>query len=170
MSRDSSCRPHELLKLKIKDVVFRMTGDRQYPEILVNGKTGQRHIRFINSIPYLKDWMDNHPQFGNPNAFLICGFGKSLGRQIGIATINHVYSDYKKRIFPKLLTDPIVPVLAGASSYALSDAFGWKQRFFKKFKQARAFYLVIRASTVIALGINFTYLNPIKALIYIQPL
>jgi integrase/recombinase XerD len=40
ISRDSSCRPHELLKLKIKDVVFKMPGDRQYAEILVNGKTG----------------------------------------------------------------------------------------------------------------------------------
>jgi integrase len=98
MSRDSSCRPHELLKLKIRDVVFRMAGDKQYAEILVNGKTGQHHIPFTNSIPYLKDWMVNHPQSGNPSAFLICGFGKLLGRQIGIATINHVYSDYKKKI------------------------------------------------------------------------
>src|SRR4029079_53687 len=27
IARDSSCRPHELLKLKIKDVVFKMVGD-----------------------------------------------------------------------------------------------------------------------------------------------
>jgi integrase/recombinase XerD len=55
VSRDLSCRPHELLKLRIKDVVFKMAGDRQYAEILVSGKTGQRHIPLINSIPYLKD-------------------------------------------------------------------------------------------------------------------
>ena len=60
ISRDSSCRPHELLKLKIKDVVFKMAGERQYAEVLVNGKTGQRHIPLINSIPYLKDWLDDH--------------------------------------------------------------------------------------------------------------
>jgi integrase/recombinase XerD len=106
ISRDSSCRPHELLRLKIKDVVFRMAGDRQYAEILVNGKTGQRHIPLINSIPYLKDWLDDHPQSGNPNAFLICGFARSLGKSIRIDTINHIYSDYKNLIFPKLLTDP----------------------------------------------------------------
>jgi integrase len=52
ISRDSSCRPHEILKLKIKDVVFKMVGDKQYAEILVNGKTGQRHIPLINSITY----------------------------------------------------------------------------------------------------------------------
>jgi integrase len=40
MSRDSAARPHELLKLRIKDVVFKITPDskRQYAEILVNGK------------------------------------------------------------------------------------------------------------------------------------
>ena len=78
ISRDSSCRPHEILKLKLKDVVFKMTNDRQYAEILVNGKTGQRHIPLINSIPYLKDWLDEHPQRTNPNAPLICGFRKKL--------------------------------------------------------------------------------------------
>ena len=109
ISRDSSCRPHELLRLKIKDVIFKMAGDRQYAEVLVNGKTGQRHIPLINSLPYLKDWLDDHPQSGNPNAFLICGFARSLGKAIRIDTINHVYSDYKNKIFPKMLNDPNMP-------------------------------------------------------------
>jgi integrase len=82
ISRDSSCRPHELLNVKLKDIVFKMSANRQYAEILVNGKTGQRAIPLINSIPYLKDWIDDHPQSGNPNAVLICGLNKSLGRSI----------------------------------------------------------------------------------------
>ena len=106
IARDSSCRPHELLKLRIKDVIFKLAGDRQYAEILVNGKTGQRHIPLINSIPYLKDWLDEHPQSGNLNAILICGFFKSLGRQLRIESINHTYAKYKNKIFPKLLDDP----------------------------------------------------------------
>lgn len=40
MSRDNSCRPSEILNLKIKDIVFKMAGSGQYAEILVNGKTG----------------------------------------------------------------------------------------------------------------------------------
>ena len=37
--------------------------------MLVNGKTGTRHIPLINSIPYLKDYLDHeHPQPRNPNA------------------------------------------------------------------------------------------------------
>src|SRR5215831_9342887 len=59
MSDDSACRPHELLGLRMKDVVFKITPDktRQYAEILVNGKTGTRSIPLIDSIPYIKDWM-----------------------------------------------------------------------------------------------------------------
>jgi Mn2+/Fe2+ NRAMP family transporter len=59
-----------------------------------------------------------------------------------------------------------VPVLAGSSAYALSDTFRWKQGLSKKFKKARAFYLVIAVSTVIGLWINFSNIDPIKALVY----
>jgi hypothetical protein len=36
-----------------------------------------------------------------------------------------------------------VPVLAGASAYAISDTFGWKQGLGMRFKQAKPFYLMI---------------------------
>jgi len=36
----------------------------------------------------------------------------------------------------------------------------------KKFRQAKYFYLIIAASTIIGLWINFTNIDPIKALIY----
>ena len=63
ISRDSSCRPHEILKLKIRDIAFKTTGNYQYAEVLVNGKTGSRPIPLIDSIPYLKDYLDHeHPQ------------------------------------------------------------------------------------------------------------
>jgi integrase/recombinase XerD len=108
MSRDTSCRPHEILKLKIKDIVFKMVYNRQYAEILVNGKTGSRHIPLIDSIPYVKDWLDNHPQGGNPNAALICGFTRSLGRRIATNSLHRVYYLYRNRLFPRLLHDASV--------------------------------------------------------------
>jgi integrase/recombinase XerD len=62
MSRDLSARPHEILNLKIKDIAFRTTADnKQYAEVLVNGKTGVRYIPLIQSIPYIKDWLLSHP-------------------------------------------------------------------------------------------------------------
>ena len=56
--------------------------------------------------------------------------------------------------------------MAGSSAYALSDTFRWKQGLNKTFKQAKAFYLVIAASTIIGLWINFSSIDPIKALVY----
>jgi len=48
---DTSARPHELLNLKIKDVEF-IEGDKgRYAKILVNGKTGQRSLPLVDSIP-----------------------------------------------------------------------------------------------------------------------
>jgi integrase/recombinase XerD len=112
MSRDSAARPHELLKLRIKDVVFKLTPveKKQYAEILVNGKTGTRPIPLIDSIPYIKDWITNHhPHAGNPNSILLCGLGKSLNRAISELSINRIYQIYKKEFFPKLLDNPNVP-------------------------------------------------------------
>src|SRR5690349_15523545 len=109
ISRDTSCRPHEILRLKIKDIVFKTASNHQYAEVLVNGKTGTRHIPLINSIPYLKDYLDHeHPQSGNPNSTLICGNGRSLGRKIGVGTIYQVYNKYKEEYFPKLLENSTV--------------------------------------------------------------
>jgi integrase/recombinase XerD len=112
MSDDSACRPHELLRLRIKDVVFKIIPDRtrQYAEILVNGKTGSRSIPLINSIPYIKDWIDQHPQNGNPNSMLLCGFGKSVGKKLNERSLGDIYRRYKTEYFPKLIEDPNVPL------------------------------------------------------------
>lgn len=59
-----------------------------------------------------------------------------------------------------------VPVLAGAAAYALAESFNWKQGLYRKLKEANAFYGVIIFSTVIGLGINFSGIDSIKALIY----
>jgi integrase len=66
MSRDTGCRPHELLKLRIKDIVFKNAGQKQYAEVLLTGNTGSRHIPLIDSLPYIKDYLDHeHPQSTN---------------------------------------------------------------------------------------------------------
>lgn len=112
MSRDTSCRPHELLKLRIRDIVFKNApaGNRQYAEVLVNGKTGSRHIPLIDSLPYIKDYIDHeHPHPSNQTAILLCGVGKSLGRSINVISLYRIYDRYKTERFPKLLHDPNVP-------------------------------------------------------------
>lgn len=59
-----------------------------------------------------------------------------------------------------------IPVLAGASSYAVSESFKWKEGLYRKFKQAHAFYGTLILSVIVGLGMNFLGIDPIKALIY----
>lgn len=55
---DSACRIDEILNLKIKDVSF----DQYGSTIMVDGKTGMRRIRLIESSPDLLKWINNHPK------------------------------------------------------------------------------------------------------------
>jgi integrase/recombinase XerD len=108
IARDTSCRPSEILELRIKNLVFKMTDEnRQYAEIVVNGKTGIRAIPLINSIPRVKDLLDSHPQKNNPNAYLIHS-ERMFGRRISIHALNLIYKKYKEVLFPSLLRDPLL--------------------------------------------------------------
>jgi NRAMP (natural resistance-associated macrophage protein)-like metal ion transporter len=59
-----------------------------------------------------------------------------------------------------------IPVLAGSSSYALAESFGWREGLYRNLQQAYAFYGMIIISMLVGLGINFVGIDPIKALIY----
>ena len=59
-----------------------------------------------------------------------------------------------------------IPVMAGASAYAISESIGKRQGLNTKLKQGSAFYGVIIISMFLGLGMNFLGINPIKALIY----
>lgn len=59
-----------------------------------------------------------------------------------------------------------VPVLAGSSSYAITEALGWKEGLNRKFKRAVGFYVVIIIATLLGLGMNFLGIDPIKALVF----
>jgi hypothetical protein len=110
MARDLSARPHEILNLKIKDIVFKTVDNYQYAEVLVNGKTGSRHIPLIQSIPYIKEWLSNHPSRNNSNSPLFVGLGRRyLGRGITVNGVYTIYQYYKEEFFPKLLDNPTVP-------------------------------------------------------------
>ncbi len=58
-----------------------------------------------------------------------------------------------------------IPVLAGSSSYALSESFHWKMGLYHKLKEAYSFYGIIIISMLAGLAMNFIGLDPIKALI-----
>ena len=59
-----------------------------------------------------------------------------------------------------------IPVLAGSCSYAISEAFGWKEGLSRKVRKAKGFYIVIILATLIGLLMNFIGINPIQALVW----
>jgi len=57
-----------------------------------------------------------------------------------------------------------VPVLAGSAAYALSEAFRWREGLDRRLLQAKSFYATIAVATMVGVGLNFTSLDPVKAL------
>jgi Mn2+/Fe2+ NRAMP family transporter len=59
-----------------------------------------------------------------------------------------------------------VPVLAGASAYAVAETTGWKEGLSKRARSAPGFYAVIAASTLIGMSLDSLGIDPIRALYY----
>lgn len=59
-----------------------------------------------------------------------------------------------------------VPILTGSSAYAMCEAFDWKHGLNEKFRDARRFYLIIAAATLVGLLINFLKIPPVTALFW----
>ena len=57
-----------------------------------------------------------------------------------------------------------IPVLAGSTAYAVAETFGWRESLELAPRQAKAFYGVILASVVIAVGLNFVGIEPMHFL------
>jgi integrase/recombinase XerD len=64
----------EIGTLRIKHVKF---DDACSVIIIVNGKTGYRRARAVWSVPYLMDWLEEHPERDNPEATLWFKFVKN---------------------------------------------------------------------------------------------
>jgi integrase/recombinase XerD len=112
MAIDMSARPHEILGLKIKDIKFCITDENvQYAEVRIkDGKTGPRTIPLIDSIPYLKEWLQEHPTQANSNSWLFTIFANNSDEtKLTYEGLASRYEYYKKRYFPSLLEDNIIP-------------------------------------------------------------
>lgn len=59
-----------------------------------------------------------------------------------------------------------VPVLAGASAYAVAETVGIKEGLGKKLGSAPGFYAVIAISTLVGMSLDWLGINPMKALYY----
>jgi NRAMP (natural resistance-associated macrophage protein)-like metal ion transporter len=59
-----------------------------------------------------------------------------------------------------------VPVLAGSAAFAVAEIFGWKEGLEHQPQQAAGFYSVIVAATLVGVLIDWSSINPIRALFW----
>ena len=57
-----------------------------------------------------------------------------------------------------------VPVLASSSAYAVAEALGWPEGLERHWREAKEFYALIAVGTLIGTALDFTSMDPMKAL------
>ncbi len=59
-----------------------------------------------------------------------------------------------------------VPVLAGSAAYAVAESYKWRIGLGRELMEARGFYLILAVATLLGVALNFTSIDPIKALFW----
>ncbi len=59
-----------------------------------------------------------------------------------------------------------VPVLAGSAAYAVAETFKWRIGLGLPLLEARGFYAILSAATLLGVGMNLSAIDPIRALIW----
>jgi len=57
-----------------------------------------------------------------------------------------------------------IPTLAGSAAYSLAETFGWKQGLDRSLRAAPRFYVVVVVAMLGGIGLDFTNVNPLRAL------
>jgi NRAMP (natural resistance-associated macrophage protein)-like metal ion transporter len=57
-----------------------------------------------------------------------------------------------------------VPVLASSGAYAVAEAFGWSEGLERRWLEARRFYAIIIVATLVGTALDFSSIDPMKAL------
>lgn len=129
---DSGCRIGELLLMKIRSVRFDNYG--AVLEVPFEGKTGTRQVRIIgDSVPYLRAWLDNHPNRNDVNAPLFCNISEGIrGRAMTYDDVRKALksalkrANITKRIYPHLFRHTRASILASRVAEAPLEAqMGW---------------------------------------------
>jgi len=59
-----------------------------------------------------------------------------------------------------------IPVLAGSAAYAVSEVFGWRAGLSRRFQDARGFYAIILAATVLGTALSLFQVDAMAALVW----
>lgn len=124
---ESGARAGELLGIKIKHVQF----DKYGAQVILDGKTGMRRIRLIDSVPDLKLWLNHHPYSSDAEAHLFteCRHDKDIKSNSTLGSILRAAkkrSGLQKRIYPHLFRHSRATHLAQEfTEQELKIIFGW---------------------------------------------
>lgn len=89
---ESAARIGEFVKINIEHLKF----DEKGAVLVIEGKTGQRRLRLIESVPFLQRWIESHPRKREDNTPLWCSVRKPFGR-IGGGAVHLVLLKIKNR-------------------------------------------------------------------------
>lgn len=127
---ESGCRAGEVLSLKLKNIEF----DKYGSVIMVNGKTGMRRARLVNSTPYLRDWINDHPHKENPDFPLWIVMTNNRKKGIIYTTLRHILerigerANIKKYVNPHHFRHSRATFLANhLTESQLNEYLGWVQ-------------------------------------------
>ena len=89
-------------------MIFHNSDGRVYATITIGkeGKTIPRTVPIINSIPYYKDWISDHPHGDSKNHFLFPSLDRKYimrNKKLETHSLNVLYSTMKNKLFPRLL-------------------------------------------------------------------
>jgi NRAMP (natural resistance-associated macrophage protein)-like metal ion transporter len=59
-----------------------------------------------------------------------------------------------------------VPVMTTGAAFDVAQSFGWRHGIHKRPAEAKKFYIAIEVFTILAMGLNFFGVNPMKALVF----
>ncbi len=99
---EGALRVGELRSLRIRDLEFTEYGFK----LRVTGKTGERVVPIIDSAPYLRVWLQMHPDPRNPNAPLFPGKGMNPiaeGAIYGVVSRAAERAGIGKKVHPHIL-------------------------------------------------------------------
>ncbi|NIO23063.1 MAG: tyrosine-type recombinase/integrase [Candidatus Aenigmarchaeota archaeon] len=131
---ESGFRVSEFLGMRIKHVDF--SGDLAHITFEIEGaKTGMRKIPLINSIPYLANWIGNHPSQNDPNSYVWISNGHvnhnqpmCYGNLMDLLRKIAVRAGVKKRVNPHNFRHSKATEMAKSlTEYQLCLYFGWKK-------------------------------------------
>ncbi|MDD5417931.1 MAG: tyrosine-type recombinase/integrase, partial [Candidatus Nanoarchaeia archaeon] len=129
---ESGFRIGELLNTKMGDLEFTKYGVK----VNVIGKTGARRVLLISSMPYISNWIANHPDKSNPDAYIWTAlrYNKKLGTELNYPAVAKMIKEtakkccVTKRVNPHSFRHARATELANKLTEAqMNMYFGWVQ-------------------------------------------